>query len=405
MNIIFLTIGNIADINQSGTYTDLLRHFQRKGHKVYVVCQRERRLNLETELQEGINLSILRVKTGNITKVNFIEKGISTLLIGYRYQKAIQKYLSHISFDLVLYSTPPITLASVVKWIKSKYNAVSYLMLKDIFPQNAVDLGILKKQGLKGPIYRYFRKKEKQLYAYSDKIGCMSKANLEYIKQKNPEVLEEKLEICPNTIDNIKIEPVDRKEIRKKYNIPEDKIVFIYGGNFGKPQDIDYILKVLKESRRYLLFHFIMCGSGTEFYRIQACKKEGIDNLTVIAALPYEEYVELLKACDIGMIFLDSRFTIPNFPSRLLDYLNYGLPVIAATDKNTDLGEIIIKNEFGWWCESNYVENYMELLEQIEDEIEIISEKGMCGKKYMLEHFTTGQAYRVILNSYNKAGR
>lgn len=400
MNIIFLTIGSISDINQSSIYMDLLRYFSQQGHEVYIVCQRERRLKLKTELQVDTGIHVLRVKTGNITQVNFAEKGISTLFIGYRYWKAVQKYFDNVKFDLVLYSTPPITLTTVVKRIKKRDKAFSYLMLKDIFPQNAVDLEILQKQGLKGLIYWYFRKKEVELYALSDKIGCMSMANLKYIRQHNPKVSKEKLEICPNTIDNVKIEPVDRKVVRNKYGIPVDKIVFIYGGNFGKPQNINYIIQVLKESRRYSFAHFVMCGSGTDFYKIKEYKKGGADNLTVIQALPHKKYVELLRACDIGMIFLDNRFTIPNFPSRLLDYLNYGLPVVAATDKNTDLGELIVKYGLGWWCESSSVKNFMRLLEQISDQIETIAQTGMCGKVYMMENYTTEQAYGVIMNSY-----
>jgi glycosyltransferase involved in cell wall biosynthesis len=402
MKVIFLTIGNISSVEHKGIYMDLLRHFREEGHEVYIVCQREQRLRLKTELQKEKGFHVLRVKTGNITQVGFLEKGFSTILIGHQYRKAILKYFNHVKFDLILYSTPPITLVNVVKRVKKQCSAFSYLMLKDIFPQNAVDLGILKKEGPQGFIYKYFRKKEQQLYRVSDKIGCMSKANVDYVREKNPDVEEEKLEICPNTIDGIIVESIDKKAVRERYHIPKDKIVFIYGGNFGKPQDIDYILQVLRAGKRYSFAHFVMCGSGTEFCKLQEFKREGADHLSVIEAIPHKEYVELLRACDIGMIFLDHKFTIPNFPSRLLDYLNNELPVIAATDKNTDLGEIITKYEFGWWCESNRVENYRKLLEQIEGETELISQKGMCGKVYMMDNFTTEHAYKTIINSYNK---
>ena len=54
-----------------------------------------------------------------------------------------------------------------------------------------------------------------------------------------------------------------------------------------------------------------------------------------------EEYDNLVQICDVGLIFLNARFTIPNFPSRLLSYTEIGKPVLAATDENTDIGKII----------------------------------------------------------------
>lgn len=97
---------------------------------------------------------------------------------------AINKYLKNKHFDLVVYFTPPITFAGVVKYCKKKFHCKSYLMLKDIFPQNAIDLNMLKTTGLKGIIYKYFKAEEKKLYTISDKIGCMSEMNMSYLLEK-----------------------------------------------------------------------------------------------------------------------------------------------------------------------------------------------------------------------------
>ena len=103
----------------------------------------------------------MKLRIGNIQKTNVIEKGLSTLMVGRQYIEGVKRYFKGIRFDLVLYPTPPITLAGVVKYIKKRDKATTYLMLKDIFPQNAVDMQMLSKTGIKGLLYRYFRKKEK----------------------------------------------------------------------------------------------------------------------------------------------------------------------------------------------------------------------------------------------------
>lgn len=158
MNVLFLSIGNVQSIDNGGIYPGLLRKFKENGHNVFIVSPSVRREKNKTQLNVLNSVHYLAVKTGNITKVNLIEKGISTLLIERDFLNAIKKYYSNITFDLILYTTPPITFDRVIKYIKKRDNANTYLLLKDIFPQNAVDLNMFSKKSL---LYKYFRRKEK----------------------------------------------------------------------------------------------------------------------------------------------------------------------------------------------------------------------------------------------------
>jgi glycosyltransferase involved in cell wall biosynthesis len=113
------------------------------------------------------------------------------------------------------------------------------------------------------------------------------------------------------------------------------------------------------------------------------------------------DYGQLLDACDVGLLFLDYRFTIPNFPSRLLDYMNHNLPILAATDKNTDVGEVITEGGFGWWCISNDVDRYNMILSDIIVNHLPIKDMGISGKKYLEKHYTTKVAYEQIIKAVN----
>ncbi len=147
MKVLFLTILKIRSLDERGIYTDLLRRFQDKGHAVFVVSPAERRYKISTNLKTERGATILQVKTLNLQKTNVIEKGIGTLLIGYQFLCAVKKNFSNEKFDLILYSTPPITFSKVIQYIKRKDKAYAYLLLKDIFPQNAIDLHLMKKAG------------------------------------------------------------------------------------------------------------------------------------------------------------------------------------------------------------------------------------------------------------------
>ena len=265
MNILFLTISNFNSIEDRGIYSDLMRRISKEGHTVFVVCPNERRYKESTKLIfEKDNFKILRVKTFNIKKTNNIERGISTLLIQHQFKKAIKKFFDNTKFDIIIYSTPPITFTGLIKYFKHRDNAKTYLLLKDIFPQNAIDLKMLKQGSL---LYKYFRKKEKRLYAISDKIGCMSPANVKYLCVNNPEIDASKVHVNPNSIeiDNANSLKIKNDELLKKYNIPEDSLVFIYGGNLGKPQGINFLVDVLKEYYNNEKVFFFIAGSGTEF--------------------------------------------------------------------------------------------------------------------------------------------
>ena len=400
MNVLFLTLVAISSLEERDIYTDLLREFTKNGHAVYVISPVERRYRQKTHLIREKNATILRLRTGNVQKTNLLEKGISTVLMEPLFKRAIRRYFSDVKFDLILYSTPPITLVGAVDFVKHRDGAGTYLLLKDIFPQNAVDMGMMQTNGLKGLIFRHFRQQEKHLYALSDRIGCMSQANVDYVIAHNPEVDPDIVEVCPNSIDVIdKSVDVDkRNEIRRRYDIPLDKKVFVYGGNLGRPQGIPFLIDCLEACRDVQEAFFLIVGSGTEYGLLERyANMNGQSRLKLMKSLPKEDYDTLVGACDVGLIFLDHRFTIPNFPSRLLAYMQAKLPVLACTDPNTDVGKVIVDGGFGWWCESNDAAKVHQTVRHAA--AEDLSQAKANAWAFLVQHYSVGEAYRTICRS------
>ncbi len=400
MNILFISLMNYSSIKERDIYPDLLREFINQGHKVYVVSPAERRQGIETGLIEEENSTILRVKTGNIQKTNLIEKGISTVMLESQFVAAIKEFFGSIRFDLILYSTPPITIAKAVEYVKKRDGATTYLMLKDIFPQNAVDIGMMTTSGLKGLLYKSFRVKEKKLYALSDHIGCMSQANVDYVLRHNPEISAERVEISPNCVEvtDMSVSEEDKLRMREKYGIPQDRVVYLYGGNLGKPQGIDYMIDCFKSQKRNNKVFFLIIGSGTEYGKIEEwVKSEPQDNVKLMSKLPKEDYIHMVGSCDIGLLFLDHRFTIPNFPSRLLDYMQSKLPTMACTDTNSDVGQVMIEGGFGWWCESNSTEAFGKIVEEsMSADLKLMGDRAF---KYLNENWNVKKQYMDIAKS------
>ena len=399
MNLLFISLLDFNSLEEHNIYTDILREFRKNNNKIYVISPIERRKYGETKVIYEYNCTILKLKIGNIQKTNILEKGVSTLLISKQLINGIKRYFSEIKFDLILYPTPPITIVDTVSFVKKRDNAKTYLLLKDIFPQNAVDIGIMSKSGFGGLFYRYFRDKERKLYRISDKIGCMSQANIDYVIKHNPEINSSKLEICPNCIEpqDMSISPEERNELRRKYNIPLDKTVFVYGGNLGKPQGIPFIMECLKKQKENSDAYFLIVGDGTEFEKLQEFfNTERPENMKLMSKLPKDDYDRMVAACDVGLIFLDYRFTIPNFPSRLLNFMQAKLPVLVATDPNTDMGQIVIDNGFGWSCLSNDSHAFIDCVrEALQSNLKIM---GETSRKFLENHYDVKNGYTIIAN-------
>lgn len=403
MNVLFLTLLDFDSLEERGIYTDLAQEFLKNGNKLFIVSPFEKNKNKKTELKIYDNYEILKLEIGNIQKTNLLEKVISTLTLENIIKKGIKKYFSKVKFDLIIYSTPPITLYSSIKYVKQRDNSKTYLLLKDIFPQNAVDLEMMKKSGVKGLIYKYFRNKEKKLYKISDYIGCMSQANVNYLLQNNKELERKKVEICPNSIaiENRILKDCQKKEIKLRYKLPLDKKIFVYGGNLGKPQAIDFLVNVLLENEEREDSFILIVGSGTEYNKLQKkISEENLKKSILYKQIPKEDYENLVKSCDVGIILLDRRFTIPNFPSRILSYMQASLPIIAATDKNTDIGEIIEKNKFGYWCESKNSNDFMIIMDKLCNENKDIKVMGKNSFKFLEENYTVKKSYEIIMKHF-----
>ena len=414
MNVIFLTMSRLTDISQRHIYTDLLRKFRNEGHNVYIIAPVERGNGSWFKVQgsswkEQDGVRILGVKTLNLQKTSVIEKGLGQVLVESQYKKAIKKHLKlkDVSFDLILYSTPPITFPKVIKFLKQRNpNAKTYLLLKDIFPQNAVDLGMMSKTGLKGQLYKFFRNKERTIYELSDYIGCMSPANVRFVLEHNPEISADRMNVAPNSIELVEKmyeagqEKAERYYIRKKYALPTDKPIFIYGGNLGRPQGIDYLIECLEANKKRIDCFFVVVGNGTEYNKLENWYKTNKNgNVKLMQRLPKKDYDMLVKYCDVGLIFLDHRFTIPNYPSRLLSYLEYKMPVLCATDVNTDIGKIAEKNGYGYWCESVKPEDFTALVDKmLASDMKAMGEKGY---QFLKENYLVENTYNAIMSHFD----
>lgn len=376
-------------------YTTLVEEFVNHGHDVVVLAPG----NTKTLVSVEKSIEVLRVQTLPIKNVPNYLKGISNLLLPYQYAAALNKFYKEKNFDLIIIPTPPITLVDLAAKLKKKFNASLYLVLRDIFPQNAVDLGFMKKGGI---LYNFFRSKEKKLYKEADFIGCMSEGNIDYVLKHNNFVNPSKLHELKNFQKPYKSTDNSRQFLKEKYKL-NNKFVVVFGGNMGKPQQLENVLTLAQAAMAYPDIVFLLLGEGVQMNRISGLiEKQNISNIYLNSTIPKQEYQDLISICDIGLISLNQDFTIPNIPSKALDYLNVGLPILASLDKATDFGSILDRYNLGLWVHATQPEELIEKLLNLYHNKELRETMGKNGKAYFNKYLLPDIAYNTIIQQVSK---
>lgn len=402
MRVLYIATSFPEPNKGAAIYTDLAEALHEAGHEITVAVSEQARTLSQTQMKKERGFDVLRVVTGNYYDVGLIEKGITTIRIPTLMKNGISQYLADKKFDFILYEAPPVTSASLVFWAKKKFKCPSYLMLKDIFPQNAVDIGIMKKRS---PIYKFFRLKEEKLYASADIIGCMSEANKQYILKHNSWLDGDRVELFPNTKKITQELRPDKVGVREDYSIPSEACVFLFGGNMGKPQYVDLLNHAIVDCKEDKDIYFLFVGRGTERYKLESTiESESITNAKVIENLPRDQYEQITKESDVGLIVLDPRFTVPNYPSRILSYMEYSKPVIAATDKSTDFKDLVEESKCGEWVWSGDKDGFVEVIRRM-SRSPSLKVMGSNGRVYLEQNFSVKKSVDILEKHFSRKAR
>lgn len=227
----------------------------------------------------------------------------------------------------------------------------------------------------------------------------MSQGNIEYLITHNPKISKKKVHILKNWGKIKEKISVNKQEIREKYNYSKDDFILIFGGNMGKPQELGFLLDIAKELLVEKNIKFLFVGQGTEQERLKYKSEEmQLLNVKFINFIPRKDYEKVLAMCDLGVISLSSKFTIPNIPSKTIDYFKLALPIIAFVDKNTDYTEILEKEaKAGLASLHGDIKKAKENILKFYVNRNLKKELGENGRRYYEDNLGVDKAYKVIM--------
>lgn len=376
---------------------DLGVEFRKQGHEVTILTGTHQiSRDLAFSLEAGMR--IVRVRTARIKGVSKSLRAFEEIRLSGLFWRRAGSYLSQNPANLIIFYSPTIFLGSLVRKLKDLWGCPAYLILRDIFPQWAVDARILRK----GLVWWYFRRKEIEQYAVADLIAVESPANLQYFAESFPG-REYWLKVLYNW--TALHEPgLPKTNYRTRLGL-EKKVVFLYGGNIGVAQDIDNLVRLAARLAHREEIRFLLVGSGSEVERLRkSVEAKGLRNIGILPALDQNEYLAMVSEFDVGLISLDRRLKTHNVPGKLLSYLYWGIPVLASTNPGNDLFDLLERNRAGFCLVNGDDENLAMAAERLADDPGLRSEMGSNARALLEENFSVEGAVRQIFSDLRESG-
>jgi glycosyltransferase involved in cell wall biosynthesis len=395
--ILILVVYYLPSIMSSAKLVDdLAREFRNLGHEVIIAAPDEA-IRKNFEVDEDTDMKVLRVRAGEIkSAARWLRAWREITLSSVMWWKGKAFFMQN-PCDLIVYYSPTIFFGALVSRLKRRYRCPSYLILRDIFPQWAVDTGVLNRGSL---IHRFFEYKEKLNYDSANIIGVQSPANLNYFSEQG---LEEKyrLEVLYNwtALTGENIQPGD---YRDRLGL-QGKVVFFYGGNIGVAQDMDNIIRLAENLRDESSAYFLMVGGGSEVPRLRAAiVSKGLMNIAVHDAVGQREYLSMLSEFDVGLISLNRGLKTQNFPGKMLGYMYHSMPILASINPGNDLKEILEGRQAGLVCMNGDDELFAAHARRLVRDEEYRRFLGKNARALLESTFSVSKAAKQILSHFNR---
>lgn len=399
MKILLVTDSYPPEIRSaSHLMLELAEELQQRGHQVTVITTwpeynldagEEKKTFEELEIEGGI--TVIRVTTLPHHNVNYIVRGLAQLIMPLQFLLKLWKY--KIKPEAAVVYSPPLPLALVGSWLKRR-GIRNLLNVQDLFPQNAIDLGILRNPTQ----IRFFQALERYAYQTADIVTVHSEGNKKMVLEQNPDIapklklLHNWVDIDHHTVDSNdfsgNVNPCTAVDFRQKWNIKQ-KYIAVFAGVMGPSQYLELILEIAERMHQQTELLFLIVGDGKEKERlVQLAIDKKLTNVQFEGFISRNVYPDLLNACDIGLVCLSPQNQTPVVPGKILGHMAAGLPVAAFLHTASDGHALIREACCGVSANSADIDACVAVLEDLLSNSASFEQIGAAGKHYAIEHFS-----------------
>lgn len=378
---------------------DLAREFARQGHEVTVIVPAPG-LAEPFVLETGGDHAILRLRAPETKGIGLVRRGLAEFLVPlWMITGARRSGLDLTQFGAVIWYSPTIFLGPVARYISRKSHCPTYLIVRDIFPQWAVDMGLMSR----GPAYQVMTRVARYQYKVADVIGVQTAGNISFMQGQDAGNHGARIDVLHNWLG----EPATKTCFISVADGPlRGRRVFVYAGNMGVAQDIDLLIDLAAAMRLRDDAGFLLIGRGSEFNRIrQRVVDEGLGNVVVEPEIDPDEIPELFQQCHIGLVSLNPRHTTHNIPGKFLTYMQAGLPVLACSNANNDLVDMVANHGVGRVCVDRSVERLAAQADEILRALDTDDGIGQRCKALFRSFYSASAAVQQIVGAVEATAR
>ncbi len=374
---------------------DLSREFVRQGHELTVLLPAAN-LSQPWSLEDVDGVQVLRLRAPRTKDIGYVRRTLGEFWMPFAMRRHLrQSPLAGQRWDGLVWYAPSIFHGPLAAALKAASACRGYLIIRDIFPEWAVDMGLMGR----GLPYRFFDTVARYQYSVADVIGVQTPGNRGYFDQwlRKP---GRKLEVLQNWLGKPAQQPCS---IRVDQTSLAGRKVFVYAGNMGVAQGMDILLDLAErlKSRHDVGFLFVGRGSDAQRLREEALVR-GLSNVLFYDEIDPDEIPDLYAQCAVGLVALDARHKSHNIPGKFLTYMQSGLPVLANVNAGNDLAQMIREEQIGQVCESNQIDELLQLTEQLLVQIESEAEVSERCRRLFDREFSVEKTVRQIVAAFSK---
>ena len=371
---------------------DLSREFARQGHQLTVLLPASD-LDRDWELQNADGVEVLRLRAPRTKDIGYVRRTLGELLMPFAMLRNLRKSpLARQKWDGVVWYAPSIFHGPLASALKRASGCKGYLIIRDIFPEWAVDMGLMGR----GLPYRFFDAVARYQYSVADVIGVQTPGNLAYFEKWRQQP-GRTLEVLQNWLGEPAKKPC---AIRVDATLLAGRKVFVYAGNMGVAQGMDRVLDLAERLLHRPDVGFLFVGRGSDAARLKTtAQARGLSNVVFFDEIDPDEIPDLYAQCSVGIVALDPRHQSHNIPGKFLTYIQSGLPVLANVNAGNDLAALIRREQVGQVCESNDVEQLARMAETLLSQISTDLALPLRCSQLFARQFSVEQAVCQILTA------
>ncbi len=290
---------------------------------------------------------------------------------------------------IYLYTTNPPFLGIIGVVVKLFRRHRYVMLLHDAYPQLAVWVGTFKKGGL---IERVWHAMNRRIYRRAEHTIVLCKAAKRLVCDSYG-VDPARVSVIPNWADGKELFPIPKQDsaFAREHGFVEP-FTLLYSGNLGLYYEFETLLDAAAKLKDEF-FRLVFVGSGgRKNWIVEQKRQHGLDNVLILPYQPFEKLNESLNSCDASLVTIAEGIEGISFPSKLYSSLAVGKAIVALSEPQSELRDLVENEGIGIWAELGDVDRLAEQLRAYIDDRSLAAEAGARARALFEREYTLDRA-------------